>query len=90
MGGYGSGRSGFKGLTARKIALDIRTLKRKDRLAPGQNFSWSWKLSDGQDAGNINIITGNDILNLSYRYKYGEEEWQPLEMSVKLIGRPPV
>ena len=84
MGEYGSGRSGFKGLTARKLALDIRTLKRKDRLVPGQTFSWSWKRSDGQDAGNINISTGNDILNLSYRYKYGEDEWKTLEMSIEI------
>jgi len=69
-----------------ELSLDIRTLKRKGCLIPGQKCSWSWKLSDGQYAGNINISTGNNILSLSYRYKYREEEWKPLEMSVEVIG----
>ncbi len=84
MGGYGSGRNGYKVLTSRKMSLDIRTLKRKGYLNPGMHFSWYWKMNNGQEAGSINICTGNDGLSLNYKLRNNEGGWQTIETLVEL------
>ena len=48
------------------LALDVRILARRRRLAPGKNFSWQWSRG-GETAGNIGIQAASDHLRLAGR-----------------------
>ena len=56
MGGRGSGRRpsyGGRMETSDAMPLDIRKLRRKGLLAPGNSFAWQWVVNDQPVAGLI-------------------------------------
>jgi hypothetical protein len=63
MGGFGSGRYGYWGggkpLADDMMRVDVRDLKRWNRLIPGQQFSWRWTRG-GEPSGNLRITMDHD------------------------------
>lgn len=86
MGGSGSGRHyhcGSKSTTDDYRAVDVRRLQRDGLLKPGCSYDFEW-LRRGEVVANINIQTGEDRINLSYRSRKGGEEWQNMNYPVYL------
>lgn len=84
MGGYGSGRShGGRPTTSDCRALDIRRLRQRGRLEPGQAFAWQWS-SNGTPLGSIGIWTERDRILLKYRHQPSGKEWQEIETPIRL------
>ena len=87
MGGFGSGRPGFKPKAGRHVALDVNLLQKAGRLAPGREGSWSW-LQNGAEMGHIGTRGADDALTLSYRIRCGHEGWLEIEYDVPLARVP--
>lgn len=86
MGGSGSGRHyhyGSKSTTDDYRAIDVRRLQRGGFLKPGFSYNWQWLHGD-KVVANINIQTGEDRINLSYRKRNEGEEWQDMNYPVYL------
>jgi hypothetical protein len=84
MGGYGSGRHGWKGSTANYRQIDVRMMQRKGYLGPGMQSSLWWS-RNGEPTGSINYRVQPDRIILSYRHRrHDSEEWQSVEYAVLL------
>ena len=86
MGGFGSGRQGWKATTSDMRTLDIRRLQRDGLLTPGQAFGWHWT-RNGEEVASIQMRTEVDRVILNYRSRSGGE-WQPMEYPVYLEWTP--
>jgi hypothetical protein len=88
MGGYGSGRHGWKGTTAGYRQIDVRWMQRKGYLRPGMQSSLRWS-RNGEPTGSINYRVEQDHIVLSYRHRRHDlEEWQSVEYPVFLVRTP--
>ncbi len=96
MGGFGSGRYGFSGgskpLGDAMMRIDVRDLKRLNRLTPGLQFSWCWTRA-GEPCGNIMIrMAPADIrplsMQLDYRTRQGDGNWRHMLETVSLDWQP--
>lgn len=86
MGGVGSGR-GYHSRSQTTIEetkrIDVRHLKKMDFLRPGTSGTLSWNVG-GEPAGNINFSTEEHQLNLSYRWRVYDDDWEPVEQKIRL------
>lgn len=83
MGGFGSGnwcRFG-KGTTEANNRIDIRYLKKQGYLTPGAMGSLSWSCGD-EPTGSIRYVTYADRIQLIYRSREHDGEWQDVDYSV--------
>jgi hypothetical protein len=64
---YGAGRPGWRRKCEQSLPLDIRRLKAKGLLRPGQWFRWTWS-ADGERVGDIGVSVGSHHLELTYRW----------------------
>ena len=84
MGGLGSGswyRWDSKTTTESQHRIDIRWLKKKGFLRPGNMGSLAWSRGDEQTGSiNFNMEEGHMILN--YRHRPHGGEWAPVEQEV--------
>lgn len=88
MGGYGSGRGwSGKNTTSDYLRLDVRRLQQRGLLDKCVNFSWQWTLND-EPYANIRIRSELDRMVLSYRHRWGGEDWQSEEYPVLLVQSP--
>ena len=93
MGGAGSGRW-YRWNTRRVIEecrrLDVRRIHRKGMLAEiGGFFSWAWwDGQTGERTGSINFEVGQDYLNLTFRSRTGDGEWEDTQQFVPLEWTP--
>lgn len=62
---YGAGRPGWRRKCENSLALDLRILRRRGRLAAGQSFPWSWS-RDGEPCGSIAVSVLEHSIRLSY------------------------
>src|SRR5215831_7329382 len=84
---FGAGRPGWRQKCEHLLALDVRVLARRGRLAPGMSYSWAWSRG-GEPAGNIGIHTGSDHVRLAYTWTpYGSDP-QQVECCVRLERTP--
>ena len=83
MGGFGSGRQGWRIKAEECCRLDIRELHRRRTLHCCRH-SYSWNRG-GEPAGSI-IYTGNggDSITLDYRTREYDGEWQPMRYDVRI------
>jgi len=65
MGGFGSGRQGWRRKSEHLLALDIRRIAREGRLWPGSRFGRYWSRG-GEPSGNIGITVAEGYLRLRY------------------------
>lgn len=84
MGGYGSGRSGWKNSTANYRSIDVRPMQRKGYLRPGAQSTFSWS-RNGEVTGSISACAEPGCIVLSYRHRRNNlEEWQSVEYRILL------
>lgn len=77
-----------KRLTSQMDALDIRTVKRRGRLSPGESCIWTWTRSSGVQS-RISMYAHDDAVTLSYRTKsHDEDEWKDISYRVKVARTP--
>lgn len=65
MGGFGSGRPGWRTIGEHMLRLEVGFLHRNDWLRPGLSFtlSWSWR---GEPRASIGVTTNTDFLRVFY------------------------
>ena len=72
MGGFGSGRPGWRPVGEEMLRLDVRKLHREGWLRPGLSFSLNWSMG-GNPVASISIATSTDSIRLMYGTKDGEQ-----------------
>lgn len=83
MGGYGSGRRGYKQKAEDYRSLDIYKMKRLGCLVDGMRGNWKWS-RDNEEVASIGYhCTGGSVL-LVYRVRHYEGEWEPIKQTVPL------
>jgi len=84
MGGYGSGRRGWKPKASEFSRFDLRRLARGGFLSPGRYSTWTWS-RNGEPTGSINVRAEFGRVILSYRHRHRwEDEWHDAEDAVPL------
>ena len=84
MGGYGSGRSGWKNNTANYRSVDVRLMQRKGYLQPGAQSTFWWSRNGGI-TGSISARAEPGCIVLWYRHRRNEsEEWETKEYRIWL------
>lgn len=89
MGGLGSGRrSSFPTTLDDFHAVDLRYLRRQQRLRPGYYGSLRW-LRGGRETGSIRFAAGLDDITLHYRIRdRGTGDWEDIREVVPLLRTP--
>ena len=83
MGGYGSGRTGWKGKVEDCRTLDVNRLSKEGCLQPGNRASLAWTV-DGEQVASIGLRAEADRLILHYRVGRNGEDWTHVEEAVPL------
>ena len=88
MGGLGSGNHTRKrGDTLEQHRrIDANAFKKKGLLEPGWHGRWVWTSSDGKQ-NFINVTSGRDDVQLSYRYRIGGGAWKSVSESIPILYR---
>ena len=87
MGGYGSGRTGWKGKVEDCRTLDVNRLSKEGCLQPGNRASLAWTV-DGEQVASIGLRAEADRLILNYRVGRNGEDWTDVEEAVPLARSP--
>lgn len=83
MGGYMSGRSGWRRKVESQHKIDIRWMKRKGWLYDGCIGILTWSCR-GEETGSIRYKVTSDTLTLIYNHRKNAGEWEPVEIDIKL------
>src|SRR5215471_6951142 len=75
MGGYNSGRYGWRGVVEQRKRLHMRTFHRRGWLRPGLSGILQWS-SDGEPSGTVGYRTDHDALYLHYTVRADDEQEQ--------------
>ena len=88
MGGYGSGRTGWKTKAEHCRSLDVNRLHREGCLTPGRWGGWQWTV-DGEKTASIAFRAEDTRLILIYRWRhaYGGD-WEDVEEPVPILRVP--
>jgi len=87
MGGFGSGRSGWRRKVESQHGVDIQWMKRKGWLYNGCTGLLSWSCR-GEKTGSINYRVSSDTITLIYKHREHDGEWEPVESEVRLEHTP--
>ena len=87
MGGYGSGRNGWKSKVQHCRSLDVNKMKKEGGLKPGFSGSWQWS-EDGEKVASIGFSASENKINLNYRYKSHGDDWENAEYPVAIMWSP--
>ena len=88
MGGYGSGRPGWRPKAEHCRSLDVNRLHKAGCLAPGYWGGWQWTV-DGEVTASISFRTEEGALVLDYRVRpWGADEWDPVHYRVPIEHVP--
>lgn len=84
MGGYGSGRPGYKRKAEDCRSLDIYKMKRLGCFVDGMRGDWVWS-RDGERVASISYhCTGFDLV-LNFRHLRNGGDWQSVNQTVTLM-----
>ncbi len=83
MGGYGSGRPGYKQKAEGCRSLDIYQLKRQGCLEEGKRGNSVWS-RDNEEIARIGFHCTGATLVLDYRVRLCGGEWEPIKQTVPL------
>ena len=83
MGGYGSGRRGWKPKAENLRGIDVNRLHREGLLKPGSRVGWQWT-RDGEKVASISMRAETGRLILSYRVRPATGEWEDVEEPIQL------
>lgn len=81
MGGYGSGRRGYKQKAEDCRSLDINRLNREGCLQSGWQGSWIWS-TNGTEVGRINCKAAHRLFTLDYRVRQHGGDWESVTQSI--------
>lgn len=90
MGGPGSGNwggIGGKGKAEECRRLDIREIRKRGCLYPGAQRLMSWSIG-GEPCGSISYRVERDRINLSFRYREYEGDWEEVAQTVLFDTTP--
>jgi hypothetical protein len=88
MGGYGSGRSGWRPKAEGTQRLDVRYLNGRGMLEANRYSTLTWSRG-GEPSGDIKLVSYGNKLVLNYRAKSAyEDEWTKIEEDVYLDWTP--
>ncbi len=83
MGGYGSGRSGWRPKSEQFRSLDVNRLRNAGLLKAGHCCGWQWTM-DGERVASISTRAEAGRLVLLYRIKSNGRDWENVEEPVPL------
>jgi len=83
MGGYGSGRQGYKRKAEDYRSIDVNRMKRDGCLRPGHSGNWVWS-RDGEEVGRIGYYATEKHLVLDYKSRQYGGEWEPVTEHIRL------
>lgn len=83
MGGYGSGRPGYKLKAEDYRALDIYKMKRLGCLEEGKSARWVWS-RDNSEVASVGYHCTGAALTLDYRVRLSGGDWEPVTQTVML------
>lgn len=83
MGGYGSGRRGYKQKAEQSKALDVNRLHREGCLSPGKQGNWVWSI-DGTETARIAYRANERHFVLDYRVRQYGGDWETINQSIPL------
>jgi hypothetical protein len=87
MGGFGSGRPGWKDKVEDCRSLDVNRLHREGCLAPGYVGGWQWT-RDGERVANVSMQSTDKTLTLIYRFRQNGGDWQDVQQVTGLTSTP--
>jgi len=87
MGGYWSGRKGWRRKVESQHSVDIRWMNRKGWLYKGCAGTLRWSCR-GEETGCIGYRVTDDGLTLIYKHREHGEEWESVESEIRLEYTP--
>ncbi|SFO39206.1 hypothetical protein SAMN04487859_1392 [Roseovarius lutimaris] len=83
MGGYGSGRTGYKQKAENCRSLDVNRLHRQGCLCPGWRGNWIWSC-DGEEVSRIGCRAEQGHFVLDYKLRQYGGEWEPISQTIRI------
>lgn len=83
MGGYGSGRPGWRPKAEQFRSIDVARLRKAGVLKAGYFGGWQWTV-DGEKVASISMRAEAGRLILIYRIRPGGEAWESVEEPITL------
>lgn len=87
MGGYNSGRHGWRGRMEERKKLDIRWMRAKGWLRPGTSGSIQWNRW-GESIGSISYSAHESGLFTTWTILSGDDSGSKVSISIPIRGRP--
>lgn len=88
MGGFLSGRRGWRGKCEHRHRVDVRQLKKWGYLRDGAVGSLSWS-REGRQTGSIGFRVRRCFVHFHYRWRHGDhDDWRDAETAVGLQTTP--
>lgn len=84
MGGYGSGRPGWRPKVEDFRNIDVNRLRKAGLLKAGYSGGWKWTV-DGVKVASISMRAETGRLVLIYRIRRDYEEWEDVEEPISLV-----
>lgn len=84
MGGYGSGRGGYRQKVEQCRTLDIYKMKRMGALEASYRGAWVWSCH-GEEVAQIRVQCDGERLSLDYKVSIQGGEWEPIKQSMPLL-----
>ena len=88
MGGYGSGRSGYRGVLEHYRSLSVNRFHREGMLRGWGQTTWAWLDEDGEQAASIGVGFSPEALELEYTVSPGEPEAKRMHYQVPITWTP--
>ncbi|MBT3141367.1 hypothetical protein KL867_09910 [Ruegeria litorea] len=83
MGGYGSGRTGYKQKAENCRSLDVNQMHREGCLSEGWRGNWQWS-RNGEVLSKIGMRAEQGRIVLDYRVRLAGGDWEPVTQPVKI------
>ena len=87
MGGYGSGRYGWRGVIEHRLRLSIRTFTGGDWLVPGRSGVLPWTRG-GEDWASVSFTTQAGAVVLNYSAREGDGPLVPVQITLPVTSIP--
>ena len=84
MGGYGSGRTGYKQKAEDCRSIDVNKMHRADCFHNGRRGSWVWS-QDGERVASIGYSFDLGQLSLNYRVRIHCGDWEGIKQTIPLV-----
>lgn len=83
MGGYGSGRTGYKQKAGACKSISVNRLHGEGCLIVGRAGNWIWSL-DGEETGRISYHMTEGGLALAYKIRQHGGDWESVAHAVPI------